>query len=318
MDEDRFWEIVATADGRADGPAMRRLREHLMRIPLAEAVAFSAELIDKLYALDTEELFEQSVFDDEENIGRQAEPEEVDADQFVAVRCAVVLAGPQEYARVLAEPQAISRRAWPQMWDAENLLGEADGALERRGLAERERPDQLMAETGSNPRGFQDVVLDRLDDEADEGMDALPRGRFWVKVTCLPAGWIPDQSRPTNRPRARARMRESVDGAALRVGTALVFDAEREAFFAAAGYEKVDIRVHLDGQGPEFGVRLRVGPGRLVVDRNAPFDRVNPTRKQIRALVRDAGISALDAARERIRARHRPRPDRPDRPDRRD
>ncbi|MBT0774156.1 DUF4240 domain-containing protein [Kineosporia sp. J2-2] len=152
MDEVTFWEIIAAAGEGSDAGAMSAFRSRLSAEAPASVEAFGRLLIDKLYALDTLSHYEQAASNPYD------EWEDPDPDLFVAVRCAIVLAGPHVYGRVLNDPQMIASRPWPGVMDSEYLVQATDRVFAALSVRDGSLPGTEQIETGSNPAGFHDAV----------------------------------------------------------------------------------------------------------------------------------------------------------------
>jgi hypothetical protein len=152
-----FWQLIeghpADEDGEWDA-----LTSALAARTEAEIVAFAESLARALYELDTEVHCSQPVQDVSEPDGLVLG---MSSDVFLYARCAVVAAGRQTWAQVLAEPAAFAGR-W-EVADAEALLYVANEAFEQATGRTWEHDTAVSYETGSNPAGWPGT------DEDDEG-----------------------------------------------------------------------------------------------------------------------------------------------------
>lgn len=151
MDEDEFWSLIGTMDGRGDEPACHRLYLALRRRQPEEVLAFQDRLAEVLHRLDLRSIAKQRWRDTQTPRWLPRVPG-ISADGFLYARCAAVAAGRGTVAAVLQDHRAFAR-AWDL--DAERLLYTAHEAYE--GVTGRPWPEEhvepVSFETGSNPAG---------------------------------------------------------------------------------------------------------------------------------------------------------------------
>jgi len=116
--DDDFWALIAVLDGVPGEDAVQELTDRVALLPRPEVAAFAEHLAAALAALDTGPHRRQVVRDVSEPHGGPALP--TSEETFLFVRCAVVAAGRQAWARVVAEPPRLAG-AW-HLVDGELLL----------------------------------------------------------------------------------------------------------------------------------------------------------------------------------------------------
>lgn len=127
---------------------MTRLTTALSGLPESELEGFADRVAKAVFDLDTQAHFRQPVS------SADYDPDDVDEDLFVAVRCAVVASGQSVYEQTLAEPAQLSQRdSWP-ISDAENLLHAADVAYQARTGESWTYAAPWYTETGDNAAGW--------------------------------------------------------------------------------------------------------------------------------------------------------------------
>jgi len=151
MGDEQFWSLIAVLRGQTDNVAMRRLRKRLVALPNDQLEEFADRLSRAVHDLDTRVHFEQPIRADD------FEPDDVDEDLFVAVRCAVVACGREAYDKVLADPAALGRSsAWP-IGNGEDLLSAAERAYKDRTGQSWTYVPAWNTETGDNMGGWPEV-----------------------------------------------------------------------------------------------------------------------------------------------------------------
>lgn len=149
MTDDRFWVLIDRLDWAHQGNddlVVEPVVSDLASGPLDEIRSFQEQLARKLYALD----------------GRAwalaigppvwlGEPDQVDVDEFLYARCAVVANGRDAYGQVLSDPSLM-----PTDLEFEALLYVAPAAYERLTGEEDEELDSTSVsfETFSNADGW--------------------------------------------------------------------------------------------------------------------------------------------------------------------
>lgn len=170
MDEAGFWRLIDVLQGQNEPADVERLVGELAVLSDLALEAFASALAKAVHDLDTEILFAQPITTDD------FEPDDVDEDLFVSVRCAVVTAGRAAYERVLGDPSELSRRNdWP-IADGEFILQAADSAYEQRTGKTWTFSPPWETETGDNAAGW--PASDSPGPAADDS-DAPPE---WINV----------------------------------------------------------------------------------------------------------------------------------------
>ncbi|MBT0769932.1 DUF4240 domain-containing protein [Kineosporia sp. J2-2] len=278
MDEVGFWRVVSETGGSARAVGLERLGWALRRLPAGEVEQFALLLVGKMYALDTTAHFEAPVFGADH--GEPVDPEPVDAELFVNVRLAVVLAGRQTYDEVLADPTALSRRAWPELFAAHGLLHRVEQVCAERGVAGG-MPGLDLAQTGSNPLFAPELLL-------PGGFD--PPSNPWLGLTCRPDQAAFGRSLPG--PRAQLQFTLLLDAVLDQLAAV---DGFRE-LFAAHGFRAVLLTLELGPAGWPPATGFRDDGDRLHVDLHRPFPLHEPTPHQITDWARQVLTEALDLA----------------------
>ncbi len=147
MDEQTFWDLIAKLDwdevGDDDAVCEPVIRA-LAALPEDEIFAFEDHLAEKLYALDTRAHAAAMG-----EFGWKSDDEPFSLDGFVYARCCVVANGPEAYAEVLADPQAM-----PKDMEFEALLNVAADAYELKTDDEWDYSAPVDYETFGNKAGW--------------------------------------------------------------------------------------------------------------------------------------------------------------------
>jgi len=211
----------------------------------------------------------------------------VDADEFVSVRCAVVLAGPQKYAQVLGSPRALSQHVWADFWDAEEVLAVVDSVFEEREIGTGALPDLGRTSTGSNPLGFHDEDPFFADDEGD-----IP----WILISyslddsAFIRRWEPDGPW------------DIFSGAVQAIIDELMADEELRKWFLSREFQKIWLGLTMARRVHGTGVRVRREGSDLEVEVTCVFTLKDPTPEQLEDWARGVLTNALSIAQERIAA----------------
>jgi hypothetical protein len=123
MQDKEFWELVSELDweaGEDPEAVVEPLVVRLSRLPVKKIAGFYAQLCQKLFELDREDLARQ--IGDGALGGRYFSP-----DHFVDARCGVIACGQARYDAVMANPADM-----PKNWEFEALLYVAEEAYSRR------------------------------------------------------------------------------------------------------------------------------------------------------------------------------------------
>jgi hypothetical protein len=141
MDEQTFWDLVATVGRDPGADAYDRLADHLSDHGAADIRDFADHLARALYALDTPAHFRAA------------------AEDFLPARCAAVIAGPDAYRQVLASPATLGRYVFRH---GERLLPVAERAyrISTRGAWDHHPPVGIR--TGSNAGAWRHCWLHPL------------------------------------------------------------------------------------------------------------------------------------------------------------
>jgi hypothetical protein len=147
LDDAEFWRLIGTLGGRpedCDDEPYQRLTGLLTREPVEKIVDFAETLAFKLYDLDRKALAQLDIVENDGTVT------ELSDDGFLYARCAVIVAGPEAYATVLAVPESFARFGKVDAAHAESLLDVASDAYTAKTCAEWQHVEEYDYETGSN------------------------------------------------------------------------------------------------------------------------------------------------------------------------
>lgn len=149
MTAETFWDLIGTLGGRTDPEGFARLTEDLAQWPTDRIVGFAEQLAAALYAIDSRDRMAQPIKDTADGPDSTAFP--LSNEVFLYARCAVVLAGPEAWQRVVDDPAAMAG-----IWDlgAEELLYAAPAAFAHRTSSDWTHRTAVDHRTGSNAAGW--------------------------------------------------------------------------------------------------------------------------------------------------------------------
>lgn len=137
LTDDEFCDLVATLGGRPDAQddtPYEELTEQFAQGPVDRITGFAEVLARKLYELDRKYL---------------AQGTNLSGDGFLYARCAVVVAGPEVVAAVLADRAAFAPYATDEAAYAESILDVASNAYRLKTGREWDHVEECDYETGS-------------------------------------------------------------------------------------------------------------------------------------------------------------------------
>ncbi|GAA1384077.1 DUF4240 domain-containing protein [Catellatospora chokoriensis] len=140
LTDDEFWELVATLGARPDAQddtPYEELTEKLAQGPVDRITGFAEVLARQLYELDRRYLAQGTGLSD---------------DGFLYARCAVVVAGREVVATVLADKAAFAPYATDEAAHAESILDVASNAYRLKTGREWDHIEKFDYETGSNEK----------------------------------------------------------------------------------------------------------------------------------------------------------------------
>lgn len=147
MDEELFWEIIATFNWKKTGDD-----DAVMKPALKQLVAMKVEDIQQFAEILSEKLYQLDGLAYASNIGPDSykDGKHFSVDYFLYVRCCVVANGKEYYERVLNDPTEM-----PEEMDFEALLYLADEAYNKKmGTEDENLFTRLSFETFSNEKGW--------------------------------------------------------------------------------------------------------------------------------------------------------------------
>jgi hypothetical protein len=152
MNKTVFWNLITAAFSICPVQHCESIRSTLSTLLPAQITAFEGMLAELLYDIDRRELASVPVAGTVSGSGRPVRQSE---DGFLYARCAVILAGRDAYAAVLADPSAFAPYTSDHWALAQDLLDVASDAYEKVTGETWSHFSPFDYETCSNEAGWQ-------------------------------------------------------------------------------------------------------------------------------------------------------------------
>lgn len=172
MEREEFWAAIAEMRGAANDAGVSRLQEHLTRQGADAKESFGAMLHDHLEQLDLA-------------LKRSASPSApghafTSHDHWLAVRCAIVAAGPAAWAEARDQPLKVLERHWDLSgWDLLWALAVEPEGVPRLGASTQPWVALNLGDSQLRPR----FVFELVADMAARKLSEMPQLRTWGERT---------------------------------------------------------------------------------------------------------------------------------------